>query len=270
MPPKRDIMYIFQYIRNFFVYRYTKNSASGFAIGTILLAVILIAAIVTGMAISSRSVLMGPRREDTRVIASSLINEATNLKTAIDRFVMNGVRRDRVLLGIPSGYPGAGSYGLSWGLIKNCNEFTPMPSDCLYNPQNYGYATPPNLPDTAFLRESGTNALIKSPWGYWNVTSYTDHPEMAGRASMIATRSLRKEICQHVNNLLNGTPITAEPENAGLSFTSSVNSTVSMDIAGGQRPTIGISSSTIRPEGGCVIDAWGTHYIFYSFVMEGQ
>ncbi len=66
------------------------NRQSGFAIGTILLAVVLIAAIVSAIAIASRGTSNQGNREGSRVNASTIVQQGINLKNGFDRLISTG------------------------------------------------------------------------------------------------------------------------------------------------------------------------------------
>jgi len=76
-------------------------SESGFAIGTILLAVILIAAITSAITIASRGNTPNASREEASLKASTLLHEAIKLSQAFDCATSNGYNPAEIIVARP-------------------------------------------------------------------------------------------------------------------------------------------------------------------------
>lgn len=170
----------------------------GFAIGTILLAVILIAAIVSAIAIASRGSSNQSTREQSRIYASALLQQSSDIKTQLERLTSQGQNRKNIILN-----PGGGSS---------------------YLPFLATYCTADDAGNMCFFSETGVSLQLQAnmfeddPWNVygdkWMMHDIVTIPGFAqheDKLSIIAVVGLKREVCQHLNNMMNGTSINADP-----------------------------------------------------------
>jgi type II secretory pathway pseudopilin PulG len=122
---------------------------SGFAIGTILLAVVLIAAIVSAIAIATRGSQTDANRETARINASIIVHATSEYLQAFSRAAAQGTNLNSLTFGTPSLYsnsvnvPGCNQWFYS---NQNCANTDP---NCFYGPDGFMTA-PPTLPASIF------------------------------------------------------------------------------------------------------------------------
>ena len=194
------------------------NDRRGFAIGTILLAVVLIAAIVSAIAIASRGSTGSADREQNRLDAGSLMQLGTGFKNAFDRAAATGNDIRLMTLGTP---------------IEGPFPAPEVEANC--GIAMYGLAACNNTPNCIF----GTDAFMAEPTGlnrrmFCGVTGAPDLQFQLRRDFIIAgvgggqpqvvvlLGGLSRPICQHINNMANGIPTTQNlptiPDNHGASI----------------------------------------------------
>ncbi len=182
----------------------SRKHRQGFAIGTILLAVVLIAAIVSAIAIASRGSSQDAELERARLTASILLSQATDLSLAASRMVSSGVARTELMLQTPlinSYAPGFPS------LISRC---TNEPA-CIFL-QSGPKDVPPSiflLPATDFYRD----------WFIWEIRTIFGFPSLSNRISFIGIMGVTEPICRQFLSLTQGQPPSANiPVNADVDF----------------------------------------------------
>ncbi len=192
----------------------TINRQSGFAIGTILLAVILIAAIVSAIAIASRGTTSQSNREGARVQASTLMQQGTNLKNGFDRMIGGGVTGAEIVMSDAdaNGADGDGNTEATAGYSTgtNCDDDDP----CLFDPTAGGASAqnPPGqaliAPATAGVRYQLHNYTIVGSGGGAVGTA-------AGVDRAIILSGIRRDVCQQINRLAADMPLSEDPPSVG-------------------------------------------------------
>jgi hypothetical protein len=171
----------------------SSHPRSGFAIGTILLAVVLIAALVSALAIASRGSSNTSGREKARIAAATTINTAYTLKQNIERLLAQGIDANSLFMaeisGNPTHLPYAGNYCRNDTSTRTCAlvDFTPQPIDPL------------------FLEPQLAAPFYSERWEIYRIIGATH------QASIIAWIGLTKSFCQQINNILMGESPSTEP-----------------------------------------------------------
>ncbi|TAH32309.1 MAG: hypothetical protein EYC62_09255 [Alphaproteobacteria bacterium] len=179
----------------------TINRQSGFAIGTILLAVILIAAIVSAIAIASRGSSTQSGREQARVQASTLLQQGANLRSGFERMVANGTDKTSITANAANDQ------------LNNCdNNNFPANTTCLYHTTEGG-TTVQQVSTQAFHTANANNFsryhLLRSV----NVTGVGTFTGGAstGASAVMVIGDLKLDVCRQINNQVNGMLLTANP-----------------------------------------------------------
>jgi hypothetical protein len=147
----------------------------GLAISTILLAVVLLAAIAVMIAMSSRSGNASSSEQQDRLLASTLLHQAQTFRTGFDMMQANGVDIQAITFDTASG---TGLWGTDGTIV-------------------YQYPPAAALTSTA------------SDWGYKNSSGQGNVQLMnigtpAGPERVIQLNRITKGVCQQVNQLLYG------------------------------------------------------------------
>lgn len=194
------------------------NTKKGFAIGTILLAVILIAAVVSAIAVASRGSGTQSEREKSRLAASAIIGQATAYKAALDRVIATGTHRTQLVL-----HTYSASYNATTdaSFLPDCTADV-SPNICLYTKPD-AVISAQQLSNEYFDAQGGANGK----WLLFHLSNITGAAAFSNRLSIIAVSGLKKPICQHLNNMLLGTDLGAEPRQYNaLQFSIRRNSTL--------------------------------------------
>lgn len=185
---------------------------SGFAIGTILLAVVLLAAIVSALVVASRGSNLQAEAERNRLDSSFLAQAATNLSMGLDRARAAGQNLRELRFGYNIGVTNdvTSDDPETRRLARECGNIQGMLQPCT-NEDNCAWgsagvaAEPPAMP-----------ALFCNPQMSGMVASfqYRTDIRLAGQSSpglgFIAV-GIRPSLCQQINNILHGDSPTAPP-----------------------------------------------------------
>jgi type II secretory pathway pseudopilin PulG len=182
------------------------NRQSGFAIGTILLAVVLIAAIVSAIAIASRGSTQQGNREQARVNATTIMNQGINYQNAFNRIVANGTLPETIVASNDTGTAGLGdgntsTVGTNGALAINFTTGTNcLAADgdpCIHNaveaqapPRNGLVATPP----------AGVRYAIRQ----LTVGDGTDQIGTTASEPVLLLSGVERGVCQNINNVSTG------------------------------------------------------------------
>ena len=181
---------------------------SGFAIGTILLAVILIGVIVSAIAMASRNSDLSARAEQNRLDASSMIDRSYQLNLGLNRLEASGQDLRQITFGNNIGIVNGGSNpspemqrleaecGSMQGILSPCtNE-----ANCAWNPAGLGLNLPV-LPENMFCNIN---------WGGGTVPSYQYRTRIilesqpgVENIGYIAV-GFRPAMCAQINSILYG------------------------------------------------------------------
>jgi hypothetical protein len=179
----------------------TGQTQSGFAIGTILLAVVLIGAIVSAIAIASRGSSNDANLEKRRLDYLLARQQLTDLQMNFERFIATGAN--------PA------------DLIANIYDADGNPTPCSSQPNCIG-----NFPfPKAFLAEpSGATAgsVIRPVWHIQHFVRINTDPS-GNTKTVVYSEDLTLEACVYINQQLNGGGadyIEFDPPVVGTSFTS--------------------------------------------------
>lgn len=176
-----------------------RSSQSGFAIGTILLAVILIAAIVSAIAIASRGSSNQSNREGARVQASTLIQQGVNLRNGFERMVTTGTGRDNI---VATGAAGRANTAGS----ADCTTATSLtaPLVCLYSNPDGGTAA--QVPPSQAFTPGGDNSV-----GRYRLHQHATVPNVgtAGQVIVMEISDIRLDVCRQINSLVMGGEVSS-------------------------------------------------------------
>lgn len=181
---------------------------SGFAIGTILLAVVLIAAIVSAIAVASRGSVASGDAEQARINATTLVNAAIQFDQAFDRATASGMDIRQLTFGTPVFYN---------------VTFDPDSTDCWAN--QFSNNTCNNTPNCFF----GTNGFMDRPPTipaavYCNIPP--DPPNLTPQFQLrtnvniagigngltaIMISGINDRMCRHINSLVMNRPVNQAP-----------------------------------------------------------
>lgn len=189
----------------------------GFAIGTILLAVILIAAIVSAIVVASRGSGGDAERERARLIAANLLQQTIDLRQTYQQFINEGIPRQRVYLN------GVGGSGVFLGVANTRASSADL----------YGYCTSSNTPDSAcifdampplrlpaiaqriFAEHGVANAMSRN-WQSMAINEFPN-PELNNRLTMLYLYNVTDALCTQFNSIARGVSInTPIPRFDGL------------------------------------------------------
>lgn len=249
------------------------NPEQGFAIGTILLAVVLIAAIVSAISAASRGSSSTQNREGARIQASALINQSLNLKSGFDRLTTIGVNRFSIVM--------AGDDRDNDG-ADDCDDgdqvaLAALDAVCLYDSVEGGAAA--QRPPTQAFVEGAINAEESDRWvllgaGSANVpdgrvpgVGSSSATGVGGRNIVASVHNITNDVCRQINNIVHGVSIRTDPPilAEAVDFTDS-------EIAGNAPNFTGAGAANEGWAEGCVIPNGGTGNdagIYYRVVSEG-
>jgi hypothetical protein len=179
----------------------------GFAIGTVLLAVVLIAAIVSAIAIASRGNSEQGQREKDRLLASVLIQQGIDISQAYVRLIRDGYSRDEVTL--TAQFDGKNTIRFNAFASDPtahiiCNESYPgynwdasalQPMQCLFSAANGLSSISP--PQDAV----GNTANTASIWAAFPVGNFHDS-SLNNRLTMFTVIDITPGVCRQLNNQL--------------------------------------------------------------------
>ncbi|MGE0252245.1 MAG: hypothetical protein AB7G80_06305 [Dongiaceae bacterium] len=185
------------------------NSQSGFAIGTILLAVVLIAAIVSAIAIASRGTQTQGNREQTRVNASTVISQGINLSNAFQRLIGTGATTDTIsATSADAGTAPATNGGSNAAATADCTVDAAHGAtnfQCLYGA---GAGTVQQVPRQALA--SGTTAPVGGRY-FYNRNAAGVVGTAISSPGIIYVGGLDSLVCSQINNLVNNSSINTAP-----------------------------------------------------------
>ncbi|MGD9650520.1 MAG: hypothetical protein AB7U41_07025 [Dongiaceae bacterium] len=248
----------------------TCKSQSGFAIGTILLAVVLIAAIVSAIAIASRGTTNQSGREQSRINATTVIQQGINLKQGYDRLMANGIDRTNIVIGAPAATPGT-TVGTNAAGTVNCTGAT-APNVCLFDNPNGGTAT--QVPPQQAVELGAANN--PNPLRYKRMAGVTvpGIGSTVGNDIVIYLTDISRQVCQQINNVSSGNLI---PSNANPPVPTTLlaagaltpaNETAGFDLTGIE------TTANFNTQEGCVriigaAEDETSTYMYFRVVSEG-
>lgn len=241
------------------------NRQSGFAIGTILLAVILIAAIVSAIAIASRGTSSQSNREGARVQASTIIQQGINIKNGFDRMIGTGTDGTAIQMSLAgTGNTTAAVSGTIMGTTgTNCVSGDP----CLYD-ATAGGTSVQSPPAQAFVAIPPAN--IRYTLRRLNVFRGTGFvgtgTAVTGDDKVILLSGLRLDVCQQINALVSGNTIAlnATPDTLTVAAVLTDND----DAAVTAFSAAGSSANVPNPEGCVQQNGSAGQYMYYKVVVE--
>lgn len=145
-----------------------KNAMAGLALTTILLAIVLLAAIAVTIAMSSRSGNASSATQQDKLVATTLLNEAQQLKTNVDFASSNGVDPNTITASVTA-------------------------------PVTKFYPSSANIPEMVFPR--GATVGITGNW-YWHGASSPIMINSIGSSAgslLIEAVQLTQGVCQQIN-----------------------------------------------------------------------
>ncbi len=173
-----------------------KSNQSGFAIGTILLAVVLIAAIVSAIAIASRGTSGQQNREQARVQASTLLQQAVNLRSGFERLNANGVPIRSISMAGDGATP---SVTTNASQADSCADSVGSVV-CLYDTDDGGAAIQ-SPPRQAFRAPGGP---MNNRWMLAHEIDVGDTASALNGNTVILVGNVNRAVCQQINNLVHG------------------------------------------------------------------
>lgn len=248
----------------------TTNRQSGFAIGTILLAVILIAAIVSAIAIASRGSSTQSGREQARVQASTLLQQGANLRSGFERMVANGNDRMTITASANAGDQAAN--------CTNAAITAPLEGgtaiNCLYHTQNGG--TTVQQVSTAAMQIGAANLTRYHLLRRVTLTGVGN----GANNIVMAIGDLRLDVCRQINNQVNGMLVTADPPLLTTATTMAAFTGLSEAVGVDMSITVPAAANFVSgtalqnwPEGCVQLEAGGADdartYIWYKVLSEG-
>lgn len=190
-----------------------RNGQGGFAIGLILLVVLLIAVIVGAIAVASRSTTSGGNTERDRVISASMINQMQTINNGFVRATQGG------------GYRGSEVY-LGYG-VDSGNTQAPLIRN---DPANLiganGYFSAPQINATAY---SGTcpgsplqgTTVTSANCVFWLSRINLGNPN--GESAIVYTKPVLETVGKQINTVLWGTAVSAAlPSLGGTAITGEI------------------------------------------------
>ncbi len=250
----------------------TINRQSGFAIGTILLAVILIAAIVSAIAIASRGSSTQSGREQARVQASTLLQQGANLRSGFERMVANGNDRGSITASADGADQAANCTNAA---VTNPNPANAV--NCLYHTTEGG--TTVQQISSAAMDPAGGNMTR-----YYLIRGVILSGVGNGNNIVVALGDLRLDVCRQINNQVNGMLVTADPPaSAGINAPATLLALAEENAANGvdlqitaPANTAFVSNTVLQnwPEGcislqGTVGGSEADSHIWYKVLSEG-
>lgn len=153
-----------------------KSSTGGFMIGAILLTIVLIAAIVAAMTSGGSNSVNITDQENNRVLATSILSQAANIKSDIDL---------------------ATSQGHTTFKLEETDGDCPLNAYCLYNTDT-GYGTVPVVYET--VGKSG----LRWEWGLVRMELGSEELGSSAPESVIVLQGLKEGVCKQINSVLRG------------------------------------------------------------------
>ena len=169
-----------------------KQKQAGFIQAALLFGIALMTAILGGFALANRTPTSQTDSEQAKVNASVILKQASDLRDGVARYASDN---------------GASS-------IVSTMDFTATGVAGLFNPTS-GYASPQIMPTSVFA--TGATTTIQAPAatvaGHWHLNKATLGNNLATVAAdpMVVLPDIRLDVCQRINNILYGEPITATP-----------------------------------------------------------
>lgn len=205
-----------------------RNNQSGFAIGTILLAVILIAAIVSAIAIASRGSSTQGDQERARVNASTAVSQGINLANGFQRLTVGGTAVREITandqLDIANTNAGASCSPTGAGTVVRTTPARTF--QCLYGSAGAGAII---NPPRQIFRNNVAPAV-----GYRFNRNATNIAGNTTAQSVMYTYNLTRAVCQQINNQVNGLTINSQvPVVAAISLgaATAVTEIAAIDLA---------------------------------------
>lgn len=211
--------------------RSTRAYNRGLAISTILLAVILLAAIAITIALSSRNGNATSSAQQDRLLASTMLHQAQTFRTGFDMMQANGVEIQTITFDTASG---TGLWGPNGTIV-------------------YQYPPAAALTSTA------------SDWGYKNSSGQGNVQLMnigtaAGSERVIQLNRITKGVCQQINQLLYGSTTIPKLTAPSGTFANWDTDAAGMDLSADP-------ATNGRPEG-CVEVEDQTVNVYYKTISE--
>jgi hypothetical protein len=166
------------------------RSRDGFAIGVILLAVVLIAAIISAIALASRGSFVMGDKEKNFLLAQTITNQATNYKAAYDRLRNNGATQADIYTHNQINP----FYASRAGWVTSCTTSTS--GNCLFDTANGGALLP--APHDVF---APANQSYMQDWMLWRITNVGGaNAALSNRLTVLILHDIKLEICTILNN----------------------------------------------------------------------
>lgn len=214
---------------------------SGFAIGMILLVIVLIGAIVGAIAVSSKSTSSSGAGESAKVQSAALMQQGINLKNGFDVMTGRGVDAGSILWDVSA------SFGL-------------------FNPADGALPTQSPTPDVFSALASDTKQWVyKKDVSLMNVGTSS----VADYVAVVPDISLRH--CRYINSMLYGDALDATPAQGSSGTLAEWKDGESSSVSGGTDTPIDLSASASvdgRAEG-CIATTDGvSRYVYYKTMVE--
>lgn len=197
----------------------------GFAIGTILLAIALIAAIGAAIAIASKSGGQDSSNQTARLAASNVINMGSTIKSTVDKFRVEVVDIGNIVFN-----PNANGISQYHGIFNPTigTNYTALPKTALIStPAIPTASTCGTIFNTANICNKGTaDVTVSGGYGGWYISS--DFASEAGTGSTdtaIILAGVTPEVCLDINKQIHGTKgMTTTATNPIPTMTTAVSS----------------------------------------------
>lgn len=210
----------------------TYKKTQGLAISTILLAVVLLVAIAVTIAMSSRASNGNSSIQQAKLNASTLMNQASNMRIGYDRMQANGVDASIITLDTAAN---TGLFNpISGGTVQ---QFPP------------GAAYIGGTPGGWYLDQM----VVLQGVGTGTAYSY-----------VLFTTNLTEAVCQAINNLAYGASLTTPPPRTTTpeATAHNIETGAAMNFTGGD-----YAGATNHPEG-CFLDNISSSYVYYKPLVE--
>lgn len=210
----------------------TYKKTRGLAISTILLAVVLLAAIAVTIAMSSRASNNNTSTQQAKLNASTLMNQASNMRIGYDRMQANGVDASTITL----------------DTAANTGLFNPVSGGTVQQfPPGAAYVS--GTPGGWYLDQ----LVVLQGVGTGTAYSY-----------VLFTTYLTETVCQAINNLAYGASMTTPPPRTTTPEATAprMETNQGMNFVGGD-----YANATNHPEG-CFLDNISSSYVYYKPLVE--
>lgn len=207
----------------------TYKKTRGLAISTILLAVVLLAAIAVTIAMSSRSSNGNSSTQQAKLNAATLMNQAANMRIGFDRMAANGTDPTTIT------FDTSGTAGL----------FNPTVGGTVQQfPPSAAYKTPPGTPQ----------------W-YYNQNVKLEGIGTSNADYVVLVTNISGAVCNSIMNQLYGmaTPLQSAAATATIA---NLTSNAAVDFTSDSN-----HATQNRPEG-CFGDVTGNFWVYYKAVVE--